>query len=253
MARKPRALAKPTRHRKVRPSRDEMLTRGRGPGPLRSRTGPTVLAGLFACALLGTAIVRKPAIPDLDFDVLGFVRNFMNYTSDEDTQVASKIAAVKATIQKITALPTTPAARGGVQTPCSGCWGDTSGVCQSEGNQVCYDLVQGDCPSGTKPCEASPLVPVPPPPPPMEQCTGCWGLTEGVCQGADDVCYPLLRGQCPSGTKPCEATSLLPNPSPPPPMEPCTGCFGETKGVCQSADAVCYPLVRGHACPRTRG
>ena len=150
-----------------------MLTRGRGPGPLRSRTGPTVLAGLFACALLGTAIVRKPAILDLELDILGFVRNFMNYTSDEwyAQEDASKIGAVKATIQRIIALPITPAGRGGVQTPCSGCWGDTSGVCQSEGNQVCYDLVQGDCPSGTKPCEASPLVPVPPPPP-MEQCTG---------------------------------------------------------------------------------
>ena len=162
----------------------------------------------------------------------------MNYTSDAQED-ASKIGAVKAIIQRIIALPITPAGRGGVQTPCSGCWGDTSGVCQSEGNQVCYDLVQGDCPAGTKPCEASPLVPVPPPPP-MEQCTGCWGLTEGVCQGADDVCYPLLRGQCPSGTKPCEATSLLPNPSPAPPIEQCTGCFGETKG---------YPLIRGHACP----
>ena len=121
-----------------------MLTRGRGPSPLRSRTGAAVLAGLFACALLGTAIVRKPAILDLELDILGFVRNFMNYTSDEwyAQEDASKIGAVKATIQRIIALPITPAGRGGVQTPCSGCWGDTSGVCQSEGNQVCYDLVR---------------------------------------------------------------------------------------------------------------
>ena len=64
----------------------------------------------------------------------------MNYTSDEwyAQEDASKIGAVKATIQKIIALPITPAGRGGVQTPCSGCWGDTSGVCQNEGNQVCY-------------------------------------------------------------------------------------------------------------------
>ena len=95
------------------------------------------------------------------------------------------------------------AGRGGLQTPCSGCLGDTSGVCQNEGNQVCYDLVQGHCPAGTKPCEASPLMPVPPPPP-MEQCTGCWGFTKGVCQGADTVCYPLVRGHaCPPGTFPC--------------------------------------------------
>ena len=102
-----------------------MLTRGRGPGPLRSRTGPTVLAGLFACALLGTAIVRKPAILDLELDILGFVRNFMNYTSDEwyAQEDASKIGAVKATIQRIIALPITPAGRGGVQTLCSGCLG----------------------------------------------------------------------------------------------------------------------------------
>ena len=142
-----------------------MLTRGRGPGPLRSRTGPTVLAGLFACALLGTAIVRKPAILDLELDILGFVRNFMNYTSDEwyAQEDASKIGAVKAIIQRIIALPITPAGRGGVQTPWSGCCGAIQAEFARTKATKCVlppNLVQGDCPASNKPCEASPLVPV---------------------------------------------------------------------------------------------
>lgn len=180
-----------------------MLTRGRGPSPLRSRTGAAVLAGLFACALLGTAIVRKPAIIDLELDILGFVRNFMNYTSDEwyAQEDASKIGAVKATILKI-ALPIKAAA---------GCKRRAlaAGAIRAEFARtkaikcVTTWCMQGHCPAGTKPCEASPLMPVPPPPP-MEQCTGCWGFTKGVCQGADTVCYPLVRGHaCPPGTFPC--------------------------------------------------
>lgn len=50
------------------------------------------------------------------------------------------------------ACPNDPGAGGPDPVQCVGCAGPSSGVCKNPGNNVCYDLVWGSCPSGTDPC-----------------------------------------------------------------------------------------------------
>jgi hypothetical protein len=49
----------------------------------------------------------------------------------------------------------------------------------------------------------------------LSSCTGCYPGTSGVCISTDKVCWDLLYGSCPSGTKLCGAT-------PPGATSPCT-------------------------------
>ena len=41
---------------------------------------------------------------------------------------------------------------GGGHPECTGCWGDSVGICKNPQNDVCYPRVGTDCPMGTDPC-----------------------------------------------------------------------------------------------------
>lgn len=101
--------------------------------------------------------------------------------------------------------------------------------CLDLGSGVCFDLVGGICPGGTRKC---PTPPGPPPGPgPKSECDNICTDEAKPCAHAG-VCFPHVGGICPGDTKECYCPVACPAATP-----------------CENVKShACFPFV-GAACP----
>lgn len=116
---------------------------------------------------------------------------------------------------------------------CGPCFGESSGPCRHEDNDVCHEFYTGTeiCPSGTKTCIL---------------CSGC-AEGAGPCKhDNDDTCEPFESGsQCAAGTTHCATGESGGQESSAGVGGLCTTCWPGTSGPCQSANTVCYDYFPG--------